>query len=109
MLGANLGGSLEPSQIMCSTGGREVSASGLAEDTLRKLRGFIFCKIQFSTTANSRDVDSVRSLEVSSKFIIQEDRLWLIKNPVYLSVRLPGAVLSLTDKEIIIPDLCILV
>ena len=108
MLGANLGGSLEPSQIMCSTGGREVSASGLAEDTLRKLRGFI-CKIQISRIENSRDVDSVRSLEVSSKFIIQEDRLWLIKNPVYLSVRLPGAVLSLTDKEIIIPDLCILV
>ena len=48
MLGANLGGSGEPSQVMCSTRGSEVSVSGLAEAALRKLpRVMLGCDLEY--------------------------------------------------------------
>ena len=50
---------------------------------------------------NSRNVDSVGSLEVSSELVIQKDRFWLIKDPVYFSLCILGAMLSLADNVMI--------
>ena len=51
---------------------------------------------------NSRNVDSVGSLEVSSELVIQEDRFWLVKDPVYFSLCILRAMLSLADNVMII-------